>query len=857
MSSLGGGSSGAKFVVNFSVEGSGERDLEKIAGLFKGIQASAAGSGSGKGISQGLGQASGHAEELSTSLHKTKGHMEGMGVSAMVGMEAMEKMGEAGVGLIDFGVSVFETWGKAFEHLLHKGGEFESLILRIQGSGKTHGQALDMMDKALEITSQLPITEMDAARIVQTFATIHIDATERMGESYAKLAEKGKTMKGLEDIMSAEKMAKEGPKAVNVVTDMLSAMGHLGTGYQQQAIHEMMVTLETGKIMSKLTFAGLGGDLEKFKKMLHSAKDPAARLVAMQEILSKRGALGLSMAAMSTWGGVMSNFKGLVDRVAFAIDEPGKKGGFLNRITMGMKELYETIADFFDKGTKEGTKFLGMLRETFGMVGGWMVEGVKILGKALKVVFTFMGDHPALVKTAAALTIVGGAVLILGGAFLTASAAIGGVILALVAMPELLLAPFALLPILPVMFVAIAGAIAMATVAYHAWEKDFGGIKTFFSNVKLVIDAVSEALDNWGDGMSATTEETAEALEKAGLAGVFLKIINVMRQVEVFYKGFIEGFGVRWEAASVKFGKAWDRLSSAFGKIMDAGIAIMSTFGMMVSTGRDAVESAGASGESWGDKLGQVAEAVASLAESAAGAIDDLINNAPAVVRWFSGWYQIVLEVISAMKIMAGVAGMAFNGLALVLSEVMAVASPLMDVMWGIAKATMYMASAQPAKAWEALSEGTSKAAKNAEYWQGAVTNRLASEGKYAAMAKEGYDELSEGKGKETADNFNADAQDYLKRARMARRRGEPSGSEQLQSLPEANMSTAPNMSMQPGDIATTLAASRQRAQLPPVHVTVEAKLENEVLFTAVKKMIALDKEQSGGHSSEPNMSGG
>lgn len=819
-----GGTSGAKFVVNFSIEGSGERDLQRIHGLFKGIQKSIDGEGGG-----------GHGEGIA-----------GLGDKAMAGMHAMEKMAEAGAGLVESGVGIMEVWGKGFEVLLHKGTEFESLILRIQGSGKTRGEAIGMMNEALKITQMLPLTEMDAARITQTFSTIHIDATKRIGDSYEQLAAKQKTMKGLDEIIGVEKMKKEGPRAVTVVADMLAAMGHLGTGYQQQAIHEMMVTLETGKIMSKLTFAGLGGDLEKFRRLLQQAKDPAARLAAMQEILSKRGALGLSQASMNTWGGVMSNFKGIIDQLSYGILQPGKAGGLLSQLTKGAKELYETFKVFFDENDEKGAKFLDTLRSTFSMVGGWMTAAAKQLGKAMAAVFDFMAEHPLVMKMIAGLSILTGVVLIAGGAFISMSAALGGVIVALIAMPEILAAPLAMLGALPPLMIALGGAFVFASAAVAAWEADFGGIRTTFEDVKLVIEAVLEALDDWHGGMASISEDTAQTLEKQGLMGTFLTIVNYIRQAEMAYHGFMDGFSQKWEIAYPKFVRAWNAIDGAMSRIMEAVKSILVAFGAITNIGANAVQDATNTGEDWGTKVGQIADSIASFAETTANFISGMVETAPEMIHQFAQFYGMLLYTRGVLTEMWGVANVAFDVLKIGISSVMSVLSPLVDLLKTAVQVQYALARGDWSGAYDAVATGLKKAAANREYWNQATVNGMKALPGDLDTIDKGVKEQAEAAGKSAA--FESNALMALGAIRTGMKPPETPG----MIGPPASPSTWDQMDKEERQRFLDNSPRQDRTPRQPLQITTTLVLEKEVLAKHVAEVKADQHEQGGGHAVHP-----
>ena len=617
----GGGSSGARFVVNFSVEGTGKSDLKEIEQGFEGIS-----------------------------------------MKSLALNEALEKVGEAGMGLVEVGVSIVEGWGHAFETLLHKGGEFEQMLLRIQATGKTGEQARQMMNDAIEFTQKLPITESDAVRIMTTLATAHIDALKPMGETYEQLAKKQKTLKDLPDILGIDRMKKEGPNAVSIVGDLLASMGHLGSAYQGMAIHETMQFIETGMARSPMTF---GPMIVEVRKLGHTAHTAEARLKGLQEILEKRGALGISVAAMSTLGGVMSNFKGLLDKVTVAIMEPSKPGGAMSMFVAGLMRLYESISMFFDAKTPEGAKFLSMMKDLAQTVSGALVKGMEMLGSAIKVVFGFMSDHPALVKTIALLSVVAAGVMILAGAFLVVTAAIGAAIISFSLVGETLGVAAGIVSGAAIIF---AGLSAAAFVVYEAIEHNFGGILDFFQDFKLVVDAMGEAFDNWGNGVATISEETAQKLEHRGLMGVFLSVGNMIRQAQVFWEQFSDTVQARWAAVSGQFEEAWEKFSGAFGRITQAIRNVTESFAEMSGSGQDAIDDASNSGAAWGNTIGTVLYYIADVVSFLANIIND---NMPSV---------------GTLTTIGNTASFAFQSLKLMADVALIPIKTIFDTMKGIAQ---------------------------------------------------------------------------------------------------------------------------------------------------------------------------
>jgi len=611
--------------------------------------------------------------------------MAGLSGMANFASESFEKMGEGGMKMIEFGAGIFEMWGKAFETLLHKGGEFEQMLLRIQATNKTGDEARKLMADAIEFTQKLPITESDAVRIMTTLATAHVDALKPLGESYDELSKKGKTLKDLPTILGLDRMKKEGPNAVTIVGDMLAAMGHLGSSYQGMAIHEMMEFIETGMARSPMTFGPLITEVRKLGKHAHTAQD---RLKGLQEILEKRGALGISVAAMNTLGGVMSNFKGLVDKVTVAIMEPGKAGGVMSQFVKGFSDLYTVVSKFFDDKNPQGKEFLDTMRDVAHTVTGLVTGAMRTLGTVIDHVFSFMASNPALVKIAALASLAAGALSILAGAALVVGGAIGGLVVLLGTMPEVLLVIPAAIGAIIASMIGLTEVFAVGMVIYQAWKRDFAGIRTFFEDVGMVIGAVKEALDDWHGGMSTISEDTAQKLEKAGVMGYFLKAVNIIRQAQVWWEGFSDTIAARWDAISSKFATAWEIFSNAFRAI---GAELTKVFGDLfgfVETGQQAVDSATQSGINWGTIVANLVDLLANAAMATAQAFAQAIEWGVETYRQHQSVVTIIMTVIGAFALAGRTAELVFSNIASSIRPVVTALESMADLITRVATAS-------------------------------------------------------------------------------------------------------------------------------------------------------------------------
>jgi hypothetical protein len=703
MGGLGGGgkaASGAKYVLMFSVEGNGELKIDHIA----------------KGLTN-IGHSAEGAKEGVDKLVS----MEGL----EMGAEAVEKMTEAGAHLMEFGAAIFEGWGKGFETLLEKGSEFEQLLIRIRSTGKTADEAQKMVQGAVDIASTLPITELQATRIMQTMATAHVDGLAKIGESYEELAAKGKALKGLDTVLgtgpggSWDKFKKEGPSAVSLFADTLAAAGQLGGKDATVATHELAELIETGKLGSMMRFGALTGDL---RKVGHGAHDAAGRLKLMMKMLEEKGAIGAAQATMFTLEGQLTNLKGILDMVSLAIMEPGKPGGLMDQFVHGLKSMIDTIREFFNPHGEQGQKFLAMLKEVLGFVAGPILWGMQKLTQAVQVLFTFMGDNPGLMKFLAGLSLVVGLLSLGAGAFLVVTGTVLGFVVAVMAAVAAVGAlEVELLPLIAVVVYAGvvfaawgAGAIGVAVAMYEAYQHNFAGIKDAISDVLLVGQAFYEAFQTWNKGVGTISEATAQKLEQRGLVGVFLSIGNVIRQVQATWDRFSEVVEMRWESISQKFGNAWDRFSGAFGRVVTAIRDVLTVLTESFGGGQKAVDEATATGGDWGMKLADILEGIADFAQMASSLINELIPSSADMADSLANVYEVVMDVGTALHLVWDIGMAAFDVLAAQAQLAMTVISPLLDVITGIAHALADLAAGNFAAAGHALEGIVDNAAKDA-----------------------------------------------------------------------------------------------------------------------------------------------
>lgn len=575
------GSGGNKYIVQFSIGGTGKRDLQEIGGLFNKVNKS-----------MGLSNAY---------------HMERI-------FDRIEGFGETMMG---WGEEAFKGLYDGFDKLITQGALLEQQILALEATGKGKQEAIGMVSDMIKLSSELPVTEANATNILTGLAALQIDAFDRIGASYDKLAKQGKTLPDLGKTLGMDRMAAEGEKNVSVITDILAATKQIGTGSETNSIQQMMVFLGGSMPKGYKAFGYMAADVRALAKQ---TKDASARMQGLFDILAKHHALGVSSAAMETWSGLMTSFKGMGTRFVMSVMEPGKTEGILGAITRVFKDLYNKVIPFFDESTESGKAFLKTIRE----LGLWIVSKVKpaieSFGNAVKGMMTWMGKHPMLTKFAFTLGVVAAASLVAVGGMIALAASIAAVTVSLSILESFLV------PLLP-LFGTVAAAIGLVAAAYELYEANFAGVKSTVDNVIVLFTALSEAYDNWAGETTKISKETGDKLQKAGMLGIFLDFIGFMREAEVTWKGFMSKMQTEGPGILDRLESSFTKISMAVGRVWDAVSEVLIILGLIPDTTEDTFDQATSNGEGFADTLLSIGDRIADITTLIADVVDAIVPS--------------------------------------------------------------------------------------------------------------------------------------------------------------------------------------------------------------------------------------
>lgn len=229
--------------------------------------------------------------------------------------------------------------------------------------------------------------------------------------------------------------------------------------------------------------------------------------------------------------------------------------GMVSNIQDQMILLMSTIGDQFKPRLKS---LMGMILKDLGgdsmkNLGKALGQGFDVLIRVLGAVVTplhkvviYLGDlsekHPAFVKWAVVIVAAAGALIFLTGTWLVWIAAaklweMSGIVGQFANAQKAVMA-FATGPLLTL--------IVVAAMLYYMWKYNFGGmqetLKKWWNVSKLVFQAVTEGFGSISNGVITFSNETYEALEKAGVASWVINVMAFLYRLYRIVVGAVEGF---------------------------------------------------------------------------------------------------------------------------------------------------------------------------------------------------------------------------------------------------------------------------------------------------------------------------
>lgn len=715
---------GIKFVMYFSVEGSGEDDLKRIANAMKGIVSTA---------------------------NQAESAMGGFAAQAMAVQQAFDKIGEAGSKMLSVGAAGIKMYAGGVEEMMNSLSPFETSMNRMMMIGKKSRQeAIALGEESLELVKYTPFQAEQIMKMQESLAAAKISmeayknsAGGAMTLNDAVAAGFSKVDKATLDMAGNMKIS-----ATSAMADLAAFTGQ--SGYQVTTfVRGMDRALQTGNLrmlfdqvpvaMRQAIFETTGGQM---KITAQKAMDN------MFKFLSQEGAVGAAAMASATYDGIISNFKDLPVVLAEAVGGLAGTGGFYDKIRTALADVYASIQSGLVDVDGKTNPFITSLKEGLAPVLEIVVGGLKMASAAIKTFISFVGSNPGLVKFTALLGLAGSVLLTVGGAALVVVGSLGGLIAAIVTIGTVVA------PVLPAVlaiaaaFTALAvGGIAVAGAAALAFANDFAGIKTLFTDVWVVGKAVVDVLSDWNGSLASISLESKTALEERGLMGSFLKVVNVIRQVETFFEGFSAGFMTQWDKIGGKFSEAWEKFSGAFGRIGTAIKAIVGVLTGGLDQSQALVDESTSAGMTWGNRAASVLDTVADVATAVSEAADAAIAQAPAMISMFATVYEGAAKTWAIVKMLGNTFAFWGNVIEASWQPVVGVIMAVVEGVNGLQNALAALATGDVKGAVEAVTKSIDKMDRIAQGTVAATVEHAGNAGKnLVAVGDAGSDFVQAGR---------------------------------------------------------------------------------------------------------------
>jgi len=619
-------------ILNISVTGDGTEKVGGFVDKLKSIAGDAGGGALGKsieGVTNGwdaIGGKMGGALMTMDAINGAAAHM----------VQLLDNVADVGRGMMDWGIGGLETlFGMPME-LLGATQQLESGFLRMKALSQGNEEAARAAMRASEMMVRYtPYQEHQIMGLATALKAgkVQIDAFKNaQGEAITlgEIQANGLAKVDKQAMLLARNME---VSPISVMADLAASFGQ--TGVQMDAfVRGVERALATGNVtllrdqlpheVLQQVFGGTG----------KLTKDGSEIIDDMYKYLLKKNQIGMAAAASATFGGIMSNLEEMPMLLSKAIvGDPSSPDSLYAQLRDQLGTAVGSLADIIsDPEWQEG------IRQGIGPIVKMIGNLTAQFAKGVAVVVEFLGKHPFIVKIGLALFAVASAAALFGGAMLVVGATLATAVVSVVAMAAsaavaavafklfaaTMWAAVAPMLIIALKAIAIAAAVGLVVVAVAAltaglaylWYK-FGGGSEVIQNTLTLFGALWEALQNWGDGVTSISEDTAFALKKGGMLGWFSKMVRWIQEGKNWWDSFSNS--VIYHAQRAWYDTllpAFKAVGRALGDLWHAGKIFAATLGLIqVETANVNNEfDISYAGEFFGTMIEMAAEGVAMFA---------------------------------------------------------------------------------------------------------------------------------------------------------------------------------------------------------------------------------------------------
>lgn len=495
-------------------------------------------------------------------------HLRAEGQKPLVDSHAIQEMsshlsefGERLTGYGERGLHMMEGMGEA---IVHNAQHFEELARRVEfayGGAGAEADAAYARIQQFAVDSVYSLSSITTAAVSLRTAFNGIDLS---ADQDRFLARNGQMVTALEAFSDA-------------------AMG------SEQSLSDVLRQVEgalSGQFRSLQTLRLNHHEIDQIRQGIAGATTAQEKMNRIAAVLAAH--YGGAQAALST------TFKFAMDQIPDVIEQLYAGIG-----RAGLPILTKGVNDFIDllKEILRDQALMTALSDTFILVAHALTLGAKGMMWLVRGVVALIKFAPALPKFAAVMLLIGSTLLIIvgnivafAGTIMAAQAAFAALSATMIELAPVVLAIMAA-------FIAISVVlVGLFAVVSRVWQRDLGGIRTFFERVRLVVVGLVEAFQNWSEGTTRISMETANALAEAGVMEFFLDLIvhagRAEKWLKAFWKGLQDGYA-KIAPDLERAGHAIDLLFRTIGEAFGTLSGVINTDGVRIKASWGEVERNG------------------------------------------------------------------------------------------------------------------------------------------------------------------------------------------------------------------------------------------------------------------------
>jgi len=511
-------------------------------------------------------------------------------------------------GAFDAGVrlTVMEDWQQKFD-------EFKDALANIAGAAEDTGKQVKesveaiagntlsaVIEHAKESLDQVVAFGMGILNQGKDFVMRAVHAAADMDDTLKQMQIVFKD-KAVETFEKTEEAADNAGFAFKEAAGFVLSMGKMGVdalAKVKSATGESITALESLDDLSAFTGQSLGAMQQTMARAFSMGGKNAKGLEKLIGRLFARAPLkSWEKQAIASAHGMQKKFETVAQLVQ------NKFGGMSNITDMAFNELSKNIEDIghdilgkmgkplqdamvpllsdvykFAIEVKRNKPLFEAIGEVFKEIGVQVTFFVQQGLKVARFLVGFITEHREIFKTVVIWGAYAVALVTAGAALLSAAIAVGLFLKVIVlAIPAILAGAAAIATV-----VAIIGAlVAVGYVFYRAYMENWGGFATLIDRIRYAVVGLWEVITSWSNGTAELSQETAEALQNAG---IFEWVVNVggwLGSIVDYVKSALSFILGQWRRVAGALQPVMEGFLTVWGRLFQIFVDVGQSFGLV------------------------------------------------------------------------------------------------------------------------------------------------------------------------------------------------------------------------------------------------------------------------------------